>query len=167
MPLNKARSIASLAAGLFNMRGDSSKFLVVLDDGAYDLGAWSKVTGLNVQWEPCEYRCGDHMQVWSAPGIPKYGKLSLSRATCPDSMTVQEWLAETAKNPKPFSASIRLLSWAGVALVSWEIKSLYPTGWRIADFETKAATVVIETLDLVHTGFLNDDVTLGLPAGVK
>jgi hypothetical protein len=31
----------------------------------------------------------------------------------------------------------------------------------VADLDSKAATVVIETLDLAHTGFLEDDVKLG------
>lgn len=160
MALNGARSIASLAAGMFNMRGDSSKFLVVFDNSTYDLGAWSKVSGLSVSWDACEYRNGDTKEIWTAPGLPKYSKLSLSRATCPDSMTVQEWLADTSKNPKPFSGNVQLLSWVGIPLVEWSFKRLFPVGWKIADFETKAATVVIETLDLAHTGFLNDDVKL-------
>ncbi len=162
MGLNGARSIASLAAGMFNMRGDSSRFVVIFDNSDYDLGAWSKVSGLNVSWDACEYRNGDDNDLWSAPGRPKYGKISLTRATCPDSMTVQEWLAETSKKPKAFSGSIKLLSWIGIPLVEWELKSFYPIGWKINDFETKAATVVLETLDLAHTGFLDDDQSLGL-----
>jgi phage tail-like protein len=161
MPLNGARSLASLAAGAFNMRGDSSKFLVVFDNSDYDLGAWSKVSGLNVSWDMCEYRHGEGPRIWTAPGVAKYSKLSLTRATCPDSMTVQEWLTDTSKNPRPFSGSVQLLSWMGIPLVSWHFSWLYPTGWRINDFETKAATVVLETLDLAHTGFLNDDSKAG------
>ena len=46
-----ARSMGSLVAGEFNLRGDSSKFLVVFDDGDYDLGSWSRVSGLNVSWD--------------------------------------------------------------------------------------------------------------------
>jgi phage tail-like protein len=157
MPLNSARSLASMASGLFNLRGDSSKFLVVFDNSDYDLGAWSRVAGLTVSWDACEYRYGSSTEIWSAPGVPKYSKITLSRATCPDSMTVQEWLADTAKNPKPFSGSIKLLSVLGFELVSWELKSFFPTSWKVADLETKAATVVIESLELAHTGFLNND----------
>jgi len=161
MPLNGARSLTHLATGMFNVRGDSSKFVVVFDNSDYDLGAWSKVAGLNVTWEMCEYRHGEGRDIWTAPGVAKYSKLSFTRATCPDSETVQEWLAATSKEPKPFSGSIQLLTWMGIPLVSWHFKWMYPTGWRINDFETKAATVVLETLDLAHTGFLNDDSTVG------
>lgn len=155
-----ARSIGSLVAGEFNLRGDSSKFLVVFDDGDYDLGSWSKVGGLNVTWDTLEYRTGDSNQVWTVPGSPKYSKISLSRATCPDSSFVQEWLAETSRKPKLFSGCIKLLSWTGIPLCEWPLKTFVPIGWKLADVETKAATVVMETLDLAHTGFLDDDLLL-------
>lgn len=156
-----ARSMSSLVAGEFNLRGDSSKFLVVFDDAAYDLGAWSKVSGLSVQWDTVEYRTGESNQVWTMPGAAKYGRISLSRATCPDSSFVQQWLAETSKQPKVFSGSIKLLSWAGFPLCEWTLKAFVPIAWKIADLETKAATVVMETLELAHTGFLDDDLKVG------
>src|SRR5215510_794882 len=98
-----ARSVASLVAGEFNLRGDSSKFLVVFDDGEYDLGSWSKVGGLGVTWDVVEYRTGESNQVWSMPGIAKYDKITLSRATCPDSQLVQDWLAKTSMKPQVYS----------------------------------------------------------------
>ena len=152
-----ARTLPSLAAGQFNLRGDSSKFLVVIDDGDYDLGSWSRVSGLSVTWDPVEYRAGDSTTIQTAPGVRKYSKISLSRATCLDSMAVQEWLASTAKKPKHYSGCIKLLSWAGAPLCEWRLKAFVPIGWKIADFETKAATVVMETLEIAHTGFLDDD----------
>jgi phage tail-like protein len=155
-----ARSMSSLVAGEFNLRGDSSKFLVEFDDGEYDLGAWSRASGLSVKWDPVEYRRGDYNHVWAAPGIAKYSTISLSRATCPDSQFVQTWLATTSKEPKIFSGSIKLLSWYGLPLCEWRLKQFVPIGWKVADFDSKAATVVIETLDLAHTGFLDDDVEL-------
>lgn len=153
MPLNRSLSIGSLASGMFNLRGDSSKFLVVFDDANYDLGSWSKVTGLSVTWDSIPVRVGDKPDLHVVPGLPKYANLVLTRATCTDSATVQRWLAETARHPRSFSGSIQLLSWAGVALVQWDFASLFPVAWRIADLDSKAATVVIETLELAHTGF--------------
>jgi phage tail-like protein len=146
---------------MFNLRGDSSKFLVVIDDGRYDLGSWSRVSGLGVSWDTVEVRVGDRSEPWTAPGLAKYGKLTLSRATCPDSEVVLDWLAATSKEPEVFSGSIKLMSWAGIPLCEWTLKRFVPIGWKIADFETKAATVVLETLELMHTGFLDDDVSLG------
>ncbi len=162
-----ARSVSSLIAGEFNLRGDSSKFLVVVDDSKYDLGSWSKISGLSVKWDPIEYRCGDMTKIWTAPGVRKYTSISLSRATCFDSQAVQDWLRDTAMTPKVYSGSIKLLSWMGVPLCEWTLDSFVPVGWKIADFETKAATVVLETLEIAHSGFLPDDIRFGGPTAVK
>jgi len=157
------RSLSSLIDGEFNLRGDSSRFRVDFDDGEYDLGAWSRASGLSVKWDPVEYRVGGYNHVWTAPGIAKYSNISLSRATCTDSQFVQEWLAKTSKEPKVFSGCIKLLTWTGIPLCEWRLAQFVPIGWKIADFDTKAATIVLETLDLAHTGFLEDDVRLGGP----
>jgi phage tail-like protein len=149
--------MSSLVDGMFNLRGDSSRFRVEFDDGEYDLGAWSRASGLSVKWDLVEYRRGDYNHVWTAPGIAKYSNISLSRATCTDSQFVQDWLSKTSKEPKVFSGSIKLLDWMGIPLCEWKLTQFIPIGWKIADFDTKAATVVIETLDLAHTGFLDDD----------
>lgn len=160
-----ARSMSSLVAGQFNLRGDSSKFLVVFDDGRYDLGSWSKVGGLGVTWDSVEYRCGDSNQVWTMPGIAKYDKITLSRATCPDSQMVQDWLAETSRKPKVFSGALQLLAWTGTPLCTWTLKRFVPIAWKIIELDPKAATVVTETLTLAHTGFLDDDLRLGTGGG--
>jgi phage tail-like protein len=157
------RTIGNLAAGLFNIRGDSSKFRVVIDHGDYDLGAWSKVSGLGVSWDPCEYRHGGDNSLWTIPGRSKYNKITLTRATCPDSEVVQEWLANTSKYPKAYSGYIRLLTAIGYPLVTWTFGALIPVGWKIADFDTKASTVVLETLEIAHTGFLEDHVSRPAP----
>lgn len=156
MPMNRARSIGALAAGAFNLRADSSRFVVAFDRGAYDLGSWSKVSGLSVSWEPVVYCNGANATIWSAPGPAKYLKISLTRAVCVDSEAVQDWLEETRKDPKPFSGGIALLSPIMVPLMTWTLRSFYPIGWKIADFDSKAATVVTETLDLAHSGFLDN-----------
>lgn len=149
------RSVGALAAGAFNVRADSSKFLVILDNSDYDLGAWSKAAGLGVSWDPCEYRRGEKMDIWLAPGVPKYSKIALSRAACVDSRTVQKWLKKTQEKPRPFSGTLMLLSPIGIPLVEWTLESFFPTAWRIGDFDSKAANVVVETLELAHTGFLD------------
>lgn len=161
MPLNMANSVSSLAAGLLGLRGDSSRFLVVFDSGQYDLGSWSKVSGLSVSCDNIEYRTGNSNQVWTVPGMTKYTKISLSRATTMDSSVVQDWLVETSKNPKIYSGCIQLHSALGIPICKWVIKGFFPVGWKIADMDSKASTLVTETLDIAHRGFLPDDLRLG------
>lgn len=150
------RSLLSMAQGTFDLRGESSKFVVQFDDSSYDLGAWSKVSGLGVKWDPIEYRTGNFSRAWSGPGVAKYSTISLSRATCFDSQAVQDWLAETTREPKVFSGAIKLLTPIGIALCEWTLEQFIPIGWKLADLDSKAATVVVETLELAHNGFLHD-----------
>lgn len=152
--------VGGMAAGLLDARADSSKFLVLFDNSDYDLGTWSKVAGLGVSWEPLEYRRskgegGKDLPVSLSPGPAKYTKVSLSRAVGASSRTVQKWLAGTQRKPQIFSGAIVLLGPLGLPLVEWELEAFFPTNWRIGDFDSKAANVVIETLELSHTGFLD------------
>lgn len=160
MPLNMGNSLASMAAGQLGLRGDSSRFVVIFDDDKYDLGSWARVSGLQVTYEMAEYRCGDSNQVWKMPGAAKYSNITLTRSTSIDSHLVQEWLAETSREPQVFSGCIQLQTIVGVPLCEWTLKSFVPCGWKIADVESKAATVVMESLELAHTGFLADDLRL-------
>ena len=166
MPLNLSNSIKSMAAGQLGLRGDSSRFIVVFDSGSYDLGSWSRVAGLTVTCDVVEYRTGNTNQVWTVPGISKYSKISLSRATTIDSSVVQEWLVETAQNPTVYSGCIQLHSSIGIPICEWILKAFVPCGWKIADMESKASTVVMETLEIAHRGFLPDDLRLS-PSGVS
>ena len=103
--------------------------------------------------------------MWTIPGLTKYAKITLSRATGPDSRLVQEWLAETSRHPKVFSGCIQLQSIVGLPLCEWTIKNFVPCSWKIAEMDSKAATVVTETLQLAHTGFLSDDLEFGTGKG--
>lgn len=156
-----ARNVASFVSGFLSIKGNAGRFLFVIDDSDYDLGSWSKVTGLGVTWDSCEYRSGENRAAWIMAGTPKYSKISLSRATGPDSQTVKEWLTETSKNPKTFSGSVKLLGWTGLPIVEWTLKAFCPAGWKIGEFDPKLSNVVIETLELVHAGFLDDDLSFG------
>jgi phage tail-like protein len=136
-------------------------FLVAIDDPTYDLGTWSKVSGLSVSWARCEYRAVDPgNQLWVLPGNSKYENIKLSRAACPDSQIVQQWLAQTTTNPAPLSGAIMLVDWAGIPVVQWTLTQFFPIGWSIVDFDAETGKPAIETLELAHTGFLDDSFTL-------
>lgn len=130
---------------------------VQIDNSTYDLGTWSKVSGLTVSWAPCEYRTGDEgNEVYIFPGITKYEPIQLSRAACPDSQTVQEWLVATSRHPKPQSGTIQLVDFIGLPIVQWRLNEFFPVGWSITEFDASAGRPVIETLKLSHSGFLPD-----------
>lgn len=155
----RAANVAS--QGLFNEVGMSHRFVVAIDRGEYDLGSWSKVSGLNVTWSVCTYRPGDTNDVWISPGQTRYPNIRLTRAACTDSQIVQRWLCETSRHHKPLSGSVKMLDWMMLTVVEWKLKHFFPVGWSIADFDATGARPAVETLDLAHTGFLDDEQSYG------
>ena len=133
-------------------------FVVCIDNPAYDLGTWARVSGLTVSWNPCEYRVGNRgNQLWIMPGTTKYQPIKLSRAACADSQIVQLWLAATSKNPVPLSGTIMLIGLGGLPVVHWRLNEFFPIGWSIVDFDADQGRPALETLELAHTGFLYDE----------
>lgn len=137
-------------------------FTVAIDRSRYQLGTWASASGLSVLWQIAEYRSGDH---WNHslvyPGVPQYQKIRLSRAACRDSQIVQEWLTETSIRNEPLTGAISLVNWERKRTITWELKEFFPAAWSIEAFDSARGGVALETLDLVHTGFLDDDLLPG------
>jgi phage tail-like protein len=142
---------------LFGEVGMTHRFLVQIDEGRYDLGDWSRAAGLSVTWGRVEYRAGESNQLWIAPGNTSYTNIKLSRAACSDSQTVQRWLVATSKQNVPLSGAIRMVDFLGITVVEWKLKQFFPIGWSIVDFDASGAKAAVETLELAHTGFLDDE----------
>jgi phage tail-like protein len=134
-------------------------FVVVIDKSEYDLGNWSAAGGLTVSWARCDYRAGDTgNELWTFPGSTQYTPIKLTRGVSADSATVQRWLASTSRQVQPLSGAIQMVGWQGNPIITWVLKQFFPTSWRIADLEaTGGSRVAFETLELAHTGFLNDE----------
>ncbi|MFE8977716.1 phage tail protein [Streptomyces cyaneofuscatus] len=140
------------------------RFSVAIDRSHYELGDWASASGLHVSWHIAEYRAGDswnHPLIF--PGVPQYQRIKLSRAACQDSQVVQEWLTETAMRNEPLTGAVSLVNWQGVRTVTWELKEFFPTAWGINEFSAAQGSVAMETLEIVHTGFLDDDFAPGNP----
>jgi len=143
--------------------GMTHHFSVVVDNPLFNLGTWSRVSGLQVAWNICEYRVGDQgNQSWVIPGNTKYANIKLSRAACLDSQIVQMWLAQVSTNPTPLSGAISLVAMGGfLPLVTWPLNEFFPVAWSITDFDADQGKAAIETLEITHGGFLFDSL---LPA---
>lgn len=161
MRINKTQMSGGLtdAFGLSDMVMLSHQFKVQIDYAAFDLGSWSKVSGLSVNWAPCTYRAGEAKDSYDAivfPGNAKYGTIKLSRGACRDSAIVQAWLAETATRHSTLSGEIRLVNALHMVVVSWRLNDFYPIGWSVDTLASDSSKSVIETLELAHSGFLPD-----------
>ncbi|MCP9213163.1 phage tail protein [Streptomyces cucumeris] len=152
------RDSINFSDSFFGSVSMTHSFTVAIDRCEYELGDWASASGLYVTWPTCEYRSGDnwnHPLVY--PGVPQYQRVKLSRAACGDSQIVQEWLTETSVRNEPLTGAIALVNWAGVPTVTWELKEFFPVAWGINEFSGADGRVALESLELVHTGFLNDD----------
>ena len=154
----KVTGVTNAAAEfLFEQRPMSHRFIVRIDRGLYDLGSWSKVSGLTVRWSKHAYRTGESSSEQWFPGNIANEPLKLSRAACSDSATVQTWLAQTTRHRKTYTGAVSLLDFLGLPVVTWELRELFPISWSIGDMDSGSARPVIETLELLHSGFLADE----------
>lgn len=145
--------------------GMSHRFSVIIDNFAYNIGNWYRVSGLSVSWQQLDYRVGEYgNRVWIYPGATKYEPIVLSRAAGIYSRVVQHWLAQTSNNPQPLSGVIQLQDVAGLPLVSWRMSEFFPIAWSIETFDAGGGKPAIETLKLAHTGFLDDALNSVVPS---
>jgi len=128
----------------------------IVTAGTRSLGAWTKVSGLSVDWDLAEHRVGDSDQYLKYAAIPKYGKLKISRAAEETgTIAVQEWLAEVkTSGGTPEEGSIALLTSGGAEVAVWALREMFPISWSISDFDASTSKVAVETLQIVYSGFL-------------
>jgi phage tail-like protein len=136
-----------------------NRFIVTVHPGDVDLGSWSKVDGLDVTFEVPEYRAGDGWNHrWFFPGHTQYTNVKLSRgANKSDTGKVQKWLSKTAKNYELGEVKVALRDAHHEEVHSWTLKNAIPVKWGITTFDAGGGSVAIETLELIHNGFLDDE----------
>jgi phage tail-like protein len=135
--------------------GLTNRFHVVVD--GHELGSWSKAEGLDVTWDIAEYRAGDAgNHRWYFPGNTKYSPIRLSRAACEDSNKVKTWLSGNSFKHKLGTGTIELRDSGNTKIITWNLHNAFPAKWSITGFDAGASSVSVETLELVHLGFLDD-----------
>jgi phage tail-like protein len=139
--------------------GMSHHFIIIIDNPAYDLGFWQKASGLTVKWDICSYRGGDAgNEFWIYPGLTKYENIRLTRPISPASNVTQAWLTATSANMQPQSGAIVLCAPMGIPIMTWRLYQFFPVSWQVSEFTAAEAKIVTETLEIAHTGFLDDQV---------
>lgn len=144
--------------------GLSNRFVVSMSGKSeYDLGSWSKAEGLDVAWDIAEYRMGDggNDRLYF-PGNTKYTNIKLIRGVSEETEKVKTWLTKNSFQMEVFTGSIILLTTAGAKVTDWTLRDVLPSKWSISTFDAGASQVSTETLELVHRGFLDDEVKLPL-----
>lgn len=154
MALGAMNKMSEMLTGQVGM---SHRFVVRIDHSSYDLGSWQKVSGLKVTWQRCAYRSSGKNDEQICAGNISYPNIRLARAACSDSASVQKWLAETSRAREALSGAVFMLDFVGQPVVTWKLKQFFPIGWDITDFDAGGAKAAVETLELAHTGFLDDE----------
>ena len=155
--------------------GLAMRFEVVID--GYDLGAWSTCRGLGVTFKHEQVKeLGEHTVVGYIPGRMEYTPISLQRAMVKtDWEKTKAWLemvgsapwllgdtpgVDVASNAGGFSlgtssGKITLSDAHREEVATWELQGVLPSSWKGPQLDASGRTVAIETLDLVHGGFLD------------
>lgn len=151
MPLTDSSSI-----------GLSNRFVVSMSGKSeYDLGSWSKAEGLDVAWDIAEYRMGDggNDRLYF-PGNTKYTNIKLIRGVSEETEKVKQWLTKNSFSMEVFTGSITLFTTNAKKVTDWTLRDVLPSRWSISTFDAGASQVSMETLELVHRGFLEDETKL-------
>jgi len=133
--------------------------------GGVDLGNWATVQGLNVSFNPYTLEVGgDYGFIHYLPGQVKWGPVKMTRAmSSTDSPKLKSWLADqvdqlnSAEGNVAYNdshATITLLDAHGGEVIHWELRGVHPNSWVGPSFDASSSKVAIETLELVHEGFL-------------
>jgi phage tail-like protein len=139
--------------------GLSNRFVVSMSGKSdYDLGSWSKAEGLDVAWDIAEYRMGDggNDRLYF-PGNTKYTNVKLIRGVSEETEKVKQWLNKNSWEMEVFVGSITLFTTAAKKVTDWTLRDVMPAKWSISTFDAGASQVSMETLELVHRGFLDDE----------
>jgi phage tail-like protein len=145
------------------MLGLINRFTISI--GGVDLGSWATCQGLNVSFNPVALEAGgDYGYVHILPGQVKYGNVKMTRAmSAKESKALQDWLGKQADQLMAFEgniayedshATITLLDAHGGDVIQWHLRGVHPNSWAGPSFDANSSKVAIETLELVHEGFL-------------
>jgi phage tail-like protein len=153
-------SLARLVGAQTDIAMSSMFWVRVIAPNEVDLGSWQAVKGLEVKFAPMEYRTGESgNSTWYAAGAATYPVLQLTRALRrSDTEKVRSWMSNTPFFHEPGLMVVTLKDAAGIDVFSWELKGAMPLRWAVSAAEAGNNKMVMETLEVTHQGFLDDEV---------
>jgi phage tail-like protein len=119
-------------------------------------GGFTECAGLQVETEVEEHREGGLNEfTHKLPKGTKYGTLTLRRGFL-DTTDLWDWhqsvIAGQTQQRK--NLSIILLDGEGNDKIRWDVRGALPVKWSSSEFKADGNTVMVETLELVHHGFV-------------
>lgn len=126
-------------------------FVIEMDDIA--VGAFSEVSGLDMETDSMEYREGNEdITVRKLPGLRKYTNITLKRGFTNDT-SLYDW-RKTVMDGKTErkSGSIVLLNEAREEALRWNFREGWPCKLQGPPLNAKTNEVAIEALEICHEG---------------
>lgn len=119
------------------------------------IGAFSEVTGFDLQVNSAEYREGDDklLTTRKLPGLAKYSNITLKKGVITDKK-MYEWAIKMAKDGKieRYNLTINLKDEAGNDAAKWQVINAWPVKYSVSEFKAQGNEVLMETLELTHEG---------------
>jgi phage tail-like protein len=118
------------------------------------VGAFSEVTGLQVEIETHDYREGGVNEfIHRVAGPARYPNHLIFKHGLMDGDLLWGWMQDVvAGDFERHNGSVILMNSAGDPVWRWNFKDAYPVRWAGPDLRAGTAEVALETLELVHRG---------------
>lgn len=136
------------------MLGLAMRFDVIVDD--IDLGSWSSCKGLSLRFKHHKItELGAHETTQYIPQQVEFTKVTLQRAMAAgDWDKTRRWLSKMTDAFDGSTASIVLRDSKLDEVARWNLQNVLPAGWKGPQLDATGKKVALETLELVHEGFL-------------
>jgi phage tail-like protein len=122
-------------------------------DGQPVKGAFSEVTGLDMEVSPIDYRTGaEDIVVRKLPGLKKFPNIVLKRGIIGDP-ALWSWVLQGASGTVARkSGSIVLLDEAHTEVMRWNFQRAWPAKYTGPQLGAAKNEVALESLELAHEG---------------
>jgi phage tail-like protein len=130
------------------------KFHFQVEWGGTKIG-FTEVSGLDVETEVVEYRDGaspEYSKI-KMPGMQKFSNITLKRGTFKSDNEYFAWWNTVKLNTiERRDITISLLNEEHAPVVTWKVKSAWPTKIQSTDLKADGNEVAIESMEIVHEG---------------
>jgi phage tail-like protein len=130
------------------------KFHFQVEWGGTKIG-FTEVSGLDVETEIVEYRDGaspEYSKI-KMPGMQKFSNITLKRGTFKSDNEYFAWWNTVKLNTiERRDITISLLNEEHDPVVTWKVKSAWPTKIQSTDLKADGNEVAIESMEIVHEG---------------
>ena len=130
------------------------KFHFQVEWGGTKIG-FTEVSGLDVETEVVEYRDGSSPEYAKIkmPGMQKFSNITLKRGTFKSDNEYFAWWNTVKLNTiERRDITISLLNEDHDPVVTWKVKSAWPTKIQSTNLKADGNEVAIESMEIVHEG---------------